>query len=148
MIHGRSDREALAEVLGPLQLVDQRHRVVLERDPALALLIDEELVPTRAVRSSPLAGLERHRWTDVGPVEVLSTGPVNGEGVAVLQRLPLVRLGDLGSVHELDARPNLQGAGPPYHDEPLDAGLLGPRNQCPCRRSERRRRLAMPTWSG
>jgi hypothetical protein len=94
-------------VLGPLQLIDQRHGVVLERDVALALLVDEKLILTGPIRSGSLPRVKVRRRADDGPVEVPGNVAVNGEGKTVLLRLCLVCFRDAGRVDQLHARCNL-----------------------------------------
>src|SRR5437868_11477434 len=64
------DRDTAAHGLVLLQLVHERYRVVLGTDAAVALGVGQELVAAHAERAGPLAGRDRRRGRDVGPVQV------------------------------------------------------------------------------
>src|SRR5258707_5964818 len=64
-------REALAGVLGLLDLVDDGDREILAADAALALGILDQLVETAAELAGALPGRDRGRRRDGRPVEVL-----------------------------------------------------------------------------
>src|SRR4051812_21603953 len=65
------DGEALADVLRLLHLVEERDRVVLGRDAALAPGVGQELIATEPELSGTLAGSDHRGRADVAPVERL-----------------------------------------------------------------------------
>src|SRR6266550_5714141 len=78
------DAEALAYVLRTFQFVEHRGSVVLERDEALSICVDKELVVGRAVLSGALARRNLRSRTQVGPVDALGFVAPNVERLASL----------------------------------------------------------------
>src|SRR5262249_20272459 len=54
-------REPLIMVLGRLELVDHRHRIIFHRDAALAVGTDEQMILAQTERPRPLAGRDEGR---------------------------------------------------------------------------------------
>src|SRR4029077_17937910 len=71
------DAESLRYVLRTFQLVEHRGGVVLERDEALPLCVDKELVVGRAVLSGALARRDLRGLTQISPVQPLGLTPPN-----------------------------------------------------------------------
>src|SRR2546422_11718918 len=88
-------------VLRTLQLVEHRDGVILERDKALSLVVDKELVVGRAIFPCALARRDLRRRTQIGPVQPLGLVAPDVERFASFARfLPV----DLGKFREISER--------------------------------------------
>jgi YVTN family beta-propeller protein len=138
------DSESLADVPRTLQLVEDRDRVVFERDEALARRIDQELVARGPVASGPLARSDLGRRAEERPIEPLSLRAPHPERLASLQRFGLVRLRESGLVDELLSGRDLEAARATdeedaFHVRAAEAGDDGARvlDQGRCRQAPR-----------
>src|SRR5882757_3986009 len=115
------DRETPTTVLGGLDLVEQRHRVVGERDVLAGRLVQAERVLAGALARSDL-----RCGGQVGPVQV-------GAGVLAQEverhrgggRLALVDRRELGGVEQSDARCGEEAAGPANDEQAGRADAVG-----------------------
>src|SRR5574337_33192 len=126
-----ADGEPLADVFRCLDFVDKRNRVILHRDPALAILADQQPVTAEPEPSGALAGCELGRRRQEGPIEVARAAQ-HVEKRAPRCRFRLVRIRKVGRVHGLHAGCHFQRAGTAHDQQPSDPCL-------PDRRDDRAR---------
>jgi hypothetical protein len=108
-----------------LQFVEHRDRKILARDEALALGVDDQRVGVEAELAGALAGIDRQRRRDIGPVEI-------GDGADIVEpghrraddRLEVRR--KVGLVeHARTARCPRQAGGAAHHEDALDPRRAG-----------------------
>src|SRR5262245_19608127 len=63
------DGKPLTRMRRPLKLIDQRHRVILHRDIALAFLVDQQLIAADAETTGAFARNQMRRRRQEAPVE-------------------------------------------------------------------------------
>src|SRR5581483_1593913 len=66
-----ADGKALPDMGRTLDLVGHRNREVLERDPALAVRIDQQLVLSQTELAGPVPEIDQCRGRQEGPIEVV-----------------------------------------------------------------------------
>src|SRR3954449_11730517 len=112
----------------PLDLVGERDGVIREGDPALPVRICEKLIGPKPELAGALPLDEQGRRRDEGPVQPLFL-PQQVEKGRTRLRLSLVLSRKTGSCHQLDARSDLQTAGPADDEVTADLGVLGRADQ-------------------
>jgi hypothetical protein len=86
-----ADREALPSVLRVFEFIHQRDGVVLHRDAALSLVVDDEVVPADAELAGAFAGVEVGGRTKVGPADRGRSQQLQRAPVGFCNRKPLGR---------------------------------------------------------
>src|SRR5258708_17105409 len=81
------DRDPAAECLAVLQLVGERDREIGEADPALADVINQQLVPADPELPGPLPRADHLGPADIGPIQILDPA------VHLVQSPALVQVG-------------------------------------------------------
>src|SRR5581483_8548357 len=118
------DGESSLHVPRELDLIDQRHGIVLTGNSTLTFLIDNELIPTQAETTCALPWGDHRRRTEVGPVPVRGTikveslpmGTNHGDVVFREARL-LQHCWHERTIGSLQARLYLEAGGPSNNDQ-------------------------------